>query len=69
MAISGVSGVSTADYYNTVSTAGAKMRDQSANVQDEITLSVMKDAQDQQQRMAEAIIGMMEQTAHIDVYA
>lgn len=69
MAISGISSVSTADYYNTASTAGAKLGDQSANVQDEITMSVIKDAQDQQQRLADAIIGMMKQTGHIDVFA
>lgn len=69
MAISGVSGASTADYYNTLSTAGVKLRDQSANVQDEITMSVVKDAQDQQKRMADAIVEMMKQTSQIDVYA
>lgn len=39
------------------------------NVQDEIAISVMNQVRDQQKVMVEALTGMMEQTAKIDVYA
>ena len=72
MEISGISSATLASYASIGSRSAAVSSPAEAgntnlNVQDEITMSVINQIQDQQQVMANGLIGMMKQT--IDIYA